>query len=58
MKSKNNNKSGGKKKQLKGTAPEVARTTATGSNLEDTGKVGVASGKREKKLAKLAQRKK
>jgi hypothetical protein len=57
MRSKNNDKSGGKKKQLKGNTQAVAQTTSNDSNVEDKGKGGVAVGKREKKLAKLAQRK-
>ena len=52
MKSKHDDKSGGKQKQLKGNAPEAAR------NVEDKGKGDGAVGSREKELAKLAQRKK
>ena len=58
MKSKNNDKSGEKKKQSKGNLQESARTASTDSNLDDKGKGGAAAGSREKKLAKLAQRKK
>ena len=58
MKSKNNDKSGGNKKQAKGNMQEAAKGSAKDSKPEEAGSTGAAMGSREKKLAKLAQRKK
>jgi len=48
----------GKKKQFKNNAQEVARTVSNNSNVEDKGKGEASGGNRQKKLDKLAKRKK
>jgi hypothetical protein len=48
----------GKKKQFKGNAQDVARTVINSSTVEEKGKVEAAGGNRQKKLDKLAKRKK
>ncbi|KAF0233487.1 MAG: hypothetical protein FD177_1601 [Desulfovibrionaceae bacterium] len=58
MSSKNNDKSGGNKKQSKGNMQEAGRGSAKDSKPEEAGSSDAAMGSREKKLAKLAQRKK
>lgn len=58
MKSKNTDKSGGNKKQSKGNMQEAARTSAKDPKQDEAGKGDAAMSSREKKLAKLAQRKK